>query len=505
MSRRPLQQTAAPTEIRPFPYLRGLTAQRVVELVALQIAPAVAAGAVARSRVDSDWEALLLFAGILGMGGLLRHSRIPLHLVPFSSGVLYLLAAPLGALTAIAVSRLDGYGGSDITAAQTVAPVLAAWLLTAAGAIVNRRFRREREVRVGVIGSHEFAAGLIAELHAVKVRGYRVVGCIDPENACSTSAVAGVPCLGSLTWVRSAILKNNIELLVLGPLAPVVNDPDRGEFPVSGGVSRLEVFERVADACLDLPVSMIDAGQFYEELFGHVPLGTTTSAWFQYLLHPRYRAAGSNSKRVLDVGLGLVATVISLPLLALGALLIKLTDRGPVLHRQKRIGAGGSEIEMVKLRTMRIDVDGPSWTEKDDGRVTLVGRFLRRTHIDELPQLWLVLKGGMSLVGPRPEQPQIVTDLESRFSYYDRRHLVKPGITGWAQVRCGYGGSHIGSAWKLCHDLYYLKHRSLVFDLLIMLETASALVLPEAVDHPDERFIVGADASAELPAELETV
>ena len=126
----------------------------------------------------------------------------------------------------------------------------------------------------------------------MKVRGYRVVGCIDPENACSTPAVAGVPCLGSLIWVRSAILKNGIELLVLGPLAPSSDDPDRGEFPVSGGVSRLEVFERVADACLDLPVSMIDAGQFYEELFGHVPLGTTTSAWFQYLLHPRYRAAG---------------------------------------------------------------------------------------------------------------------------------------------------------------------------------------------------------------------
>src|SRR5207237_5265061 len=94
------------------------------------------------------------------------------------------------------------------------------------------------------------------------------------------------------------------------------------------------------------------------------------------------------------------------------------------------------------------------------------------------------------LVGPRPEQPRLVEDLEGRFTYYDRRHLVKPGITGWAQVRCGYGGSHIGSAWKLCHDLYYLKRRSLLFDLLIMLETVSTVIFPEPINRPDERFIV---------------
>ena len=504
MSRRPLKKTATVSDTRIFPYLRGLSAQRVIELVALQLAPAVAAAAVASSRVDSGWETLLVFVSVVTMGGLLRQPRYPLHLVPFASAVLYLLAAPLGALAAIAVSRLDGYGSSEITASQMVAPVLAAWLVTAVGALVNRRFRREREVRIGVIGSHEFAAGLIAELEAVKVRGYRVVGCIDPEKACPTPDVAGVPCLGSLVWVRSAILKRGIELLVLGPVGSAVSDPESGEFPASG-VSRLDVFERVADACLDLPVSMIDAGQLYEELFGHVPLGTTTSAWFQYLLHPRYRAAGPTSKRMLDIGLGLLATVIALPLLAVGAVLIKLTDRGPILHRQKRIGAGGGEIELVKLRTMRIDVEGPSWTEEDDGRITLVGRVLRRTHIDELPQLWLVLKGEMSLVGPRPEQQAIVSDLEARFSHYDRRHLVKPGITGWAQVRCGYAGSHIGTAWKLCHDLYYLKHRSLVFDLLIMLETATALALPDVVDRPDERFIVAARANSELPASLETI
>ena len=143
------------------------------------------------------------------------------------------------------------------------------------------------------------------------------------------------------------------------------------------------------------------------------------------------------------------------------------------------------------------------WTGTDDERITPVGRILRRLHVDELPQLWLVLRGQMSLVGPRPEQPSLVSDLESHFSYYDRRHLVKPGITGWAQVRCGYSGSRIGSAWKLCHDLYYLKRRSALFDLLIMLETLSTVVFPEPIKRPDDRFIVAMRApEEELPAGL---
>jgi lipopolysaccharide/colanic/teichoic acid biosynthesis glycosyltransferase len=169
------------------------------------------------------------------------------------------------------------------------------------------------------------------------------------------------------------------------------------------------------------------------------------------------------------------------------------------------MGEGGREIKLVKLRTMRPDAEreGARWSGDEDDRVTKVGGLLRRLHIDELPQIWAVLKGEMSLVGPRPERPSIVSELETRFSYYDRRHLVKPGITGWAQVRCGYSGSHIGTAWKLCHDLYYLKRRSILFDLLIMLETLSTVVVPEPINRPDERFIVAVRAGEELPAAAE--
>ena len=489
---------------RSFPYLSGLSAQRTVELVALRIAPAIAGAGIAYTHLDSEWQGLLVLVSLLAVGAVLRSPQYPLHLIPFASATLYLLAAPLGAAVAVMISAWDGYTVSSVHPSDMVAPVLGAWLVTALGAWITHRFRRDREVRLAVIGSHEFTRGLQAELEAVGVRGYRVVGCIDPENPCNDDVVAGIRCLGTLDDLRNIVLDNGTELLVLGPLTASSSESLESRFQAPG-VSRLHVFERVADSCLDLPVSMIEAGQLYEELFGHVPLGTTTSAWFQYLLHPRYRAGSPLSKRLLDLGLGSIAGLLSLPILAVSAIAVKLTSRGPLLHKQIRMGEGGREIKLIKLRTMRPDAEreGARWSGSDDDRVTAIGRVLRRLHVDELPQIWAVLKGEMSLVGPRPERPEIVSELEARFSYYDRRHTVKPGITGWAQVRCGYSGSHIGTAWKLCHDLYYLKRRSILFDLLIMLETLSTVVVPEPINRPDERFIVAVRAGEELPAGVE--
>jgi lipopolysaccharide/colanic/teichoic acid biosynthesis glycosyltransferase len=142
-----------------------------------------------------------------------------------------------------------------------------------------------------------------------------------------------------------------------------------------------------------------------------------------------------------------------------------------------------------KLRTMRVGADATAqWAEPEDPRITRVGAFLRRTHLDELPQLVNVLRGEMSLVGPRPEQPEFVERLERALPFYQRRHLMRPGITGWAQIRCGYAGSDIGSAWKLCHDLYYAKHRSVGLDLLILGETLSTLVFEREPVVSEERL-----------------
>ncbi len=221
------------------------------------------------------------------------------------------------------------------------------------------------------------------------------------------------------------------------------------------------------------PVRMIDGNQLYEHVFGHVPIGTIDSAWFLFLMHPRFHASSKWTKRAFDLAVGSLSAILALPFIALGAIAIKIGDRGPIFYRQTRVGERGQEFEILKLRTMRSgsQEQGARWSGAGDSRVTAVGRVLRRLHVDELPQLFNVLRGEMTLVGPRPEQPQITADLEAIFPHYSRRLLVKPGVTGWAQVRCGYAGSELGTAWKLCHDLFYLKHRSLLIDILIILET----------------------------------
>ena len=204
-------------------------------------------------------------------------------------------------------------------------------------------------------------------------------------------------------------------------------------------------------------------------------------------------------KRVFDLVLGGLIAVVFLPLMAIAAVAIKLADGGPVLYRQRRLGECGEAFEILKLRTMRVDAerDGPQWSEADDDRVTRVGRLLRRTHLDELPQLWNVLRGEMTLVGPRPERPEMVAELERRFPHYTRRHLVKPGIAGWAALRCGYAGSELGTAWKLCHDLFYIKRRSVLADALILAETAVEVFRDahRALRAPDERFLIGEEPS----------
>jgi hypothetical protein len=380
-----------------FPHLTGLSAQRILELLALRLAPAATGGAITYTHLHSEWQTLLVFTCMLGTVTLLRSPRYPLHLIPFASAVLYVLAPPLGAMLAVLVSASDESLVDHLSAANMLPAVIGAWLVAALGAWIMHRFRVDREVRVAVIGSDEFAAGLEAELRAAGICGYRVIGHIDPRRSTERERDLAIPHLGSLPFLRGAILRYRIELLVMGPLNPAAEVPGEREASLQVGPSRLDVFETVADACLDLPVSVIEAGQFYERLLGHVPLGTTTAAWFQYLLHPDYRGGSPASKRALDLAAGSFAALIAAPIMAMAAIAIKLADGGPILYRQTRLGEGGQPIEVLKLRTM--DPDADSDPSPGEDRVTGVGRVLRRLHLNELPQIWQVLKGEMSLVG----------------------------------------------------------------------------------------------------------
>jgi exopolysaccharide biosynthesis polyprenyl glycosylphosphotransferase len=468
-----------------FPYLTALRAQRLLGVSAYRLAPAVVAGVMAGGHTGSAGRGVLMAVAILAASCLLERERYPIHLMPLARLLIRAATPVLGAGLALATFALAGHPES---ATALTVPVVGAWIVLALAGFTKSRFEASRQVRVAVIGSPGLARGLDEELGNAGVAAYAVVGWIEGEAPTVEPGGGGPRRLGSLEQVREVVRRHGIDLLVHSAGQP--GDPGDARH------SRLEIFERVAASCLDLPVRLIEANQLYEELIGHVPLGQSNAAWFQYLLHPRYRPGLPGSKRAFDLVMGSLMLVALSPLIALFALAVKLTDGGSVLYRQRRVGEGGREFQMIKLRSMRVaaEGDGARWAGAEDDRVTAVGRVMRRTHIDELPQLWNVLRGEMTLVGPRPERRELITELERQLVYYDRRHLVKPGIAGWAQARCGYGGSEEGTGWKLCHDLYYLKHRSVYFDLLVLLENVQVSLrsgVQFGVRAPQEQFILG--------------
>jgi exopolysaccharide biosynthesis polyprenyl glycosylphosphotransferase len=363
------------------------------------------------------------------------------------------------------------FGYSLVDQKTALAALLGAVGITLLAALLENRFQSDAPIRMAVIGPADFTAKLASELAEGQIRGYRVIGYLDDEASSEQEA----RWLGTLDDVRTAVTRDVIDLLVVAPTNP-----------------RLRVFEQTAKVCLDLPVRMMEATALYEEVLGHVPIGTINSAWFQFIMHPRYTPSSPLSKRILDLVVAGVLVTAALPVMLICALAVKLEDRGPVFYRQRRVGEEGREFEMVKFRTLRADADQLLASTSEDELITRVGRVLRALHLNELPQLVQVVKGDMSLVGPRPEPPALVEELSDLVPYYERRALVKPGLTGWAQVRCGYAGSHYGTAWKMCHDLYYIKHRSARLDMCILAQTFHALVESEGMSQlPAEDFILG--------------
>ena len=219
-----------------------------------------------------------------------------------------------------------------------------------------------------------------------------------------------------------------------------------------------------------------DLLSYYESEFKKVPLTELTPAWFLFE-HPAQhrRMISAGARRAIVVFAAALLLLASLPLIAVLMLAIRLTSPGPAIFRQPRVGKDGALFTLFKLRTMTVADDSASWATNQAHRVTTLGRVLRRYRLDELPQLWNVLRGELALVGPRPEQVPIVERLEQQIPFYAVRHTVRPGLTGWAQVNLGYSGSLEGTRAKLQRDLYYVKHRSLRLDLLILWLTLKAV------------------------------
>ena len=231
-----------------------------------------------------------------------------------------------------------------------------------------------------------------------------------------------------------------------------------------------------------LGVHVNDFSSFMERETGRVDLDTLNPSWLIFSDgFSSGRAISVVAKRVFDILASLILLAITFPVIALFAIAVKLESAGPAFFQQKRVGLYGQSFTITKLRSMCLDAekDGAKWAQKSDPRVTRIGKLIRKLRIDELPQIWTVLRGDMSFVGPRPEVPQFVTDLEGELPYYAERHMVKPGITGWAQINYPYGASIEDARHKLEYDLYYAKNYTPFLDLLILLQTLRVILWPE--------------------------
>ncbi|GIE46943.1 sugar transferase [Actinoplanes nipponensis] len=338
-----------------------------------------------------------------------------------------------------------------------VAVSVAALLLTRA----RLSGRRPASTRIVVVGDERTAATLREQLSRLPSRRYTVLGYID-DGSPRPGPHAGPARLGDHARLTDVVAAHAVDLLVVS----------------SETAYRLTCDELARDyLTMDVPVRRLAA--FVEEAFGLVAVNLIDSSWLQYVVPSTQRYAASVARRAFDIAVALLAAIPAVPVLLVCAVLIKL-DHGPVLYRQQRVGYRGTSFQILKMRSMRVaDGAAEQWSARDDPRVTAIGRLMRRTHIDELPQIINVLRGDMSIVGPRPEQPLLVRRLDARIPFYGLRHVVKPGITGWAQVRCGYAGSEAGSVLKASCDLYYVRHHSFGLDCLILFETLRTLVFDQ--------------------------
>ncbi len=314
--------------------------------------------------------------------------------------------------------------------------------------------------RVMILGTGRAARAVLEDVLRYVHSGYEVLGVIS-EGDRNREEIMDYPVLGVVSELPRLFREQPMDMII------VALDDQRGALPT--------------EELLDLKmagVRIVDNVSFHELFSGKITLESLRPSWFVFSDGFKVSRLRLFLKRGFDIVTATVGLAVAMPLILLFSALIKMTSRGPVLYKQERTGRVGRSFYLLKFRSMRSDAEagtGPVWAAQNDTRVTAVGKFIRRFRIDEIPQMWNVLKGEMSFVGPRPERPFFVKQLAGVVPYYNQRHVVKPGITGWAQVRYPYGASIEDAREKLQLDLYYIKHTNLGFDLKILLTTVKTL------------------------------
>ena len=314
------------------------------------------------------------------------------------------------------------------------------------------------EERVLIVGTGPIARMIAREIQARHDFGYRVVGFVSQQHEYDGDRAI----LGTAEEIPELVTRLHVDRIVVG-----ISDR-RGQLPTAELLAAKLSGTRVEDATTT-----------YERLAGKILVDNLKPSWLifsdGFVVSRRMRVL----KRAMDLVLASVAFVTALPLMLLTAIAVYLESDGPILYSQQRVGENGRLFTVYKFRSMRTDAEEPGtpvWASDDDERVTRVGRVIRKTRLDELPQLWNVIQGAMSFVGPRPERPYFVEQLATEIPFYQQRHSVKPGVTGWAQIKYRYGSSIEDATEKLRYDLYYIKHVSLALDLSILFDTVKVII-----------------------------
>ncbi len=343
--------------------------------------------------------------------------------------------------------------------------------------MINRLLRHIRTVRprhrILILGTGKEAEEIAKELRERPHLNFELAGVIDLDDDGGEQVLGGYRVVGAASEVLGVAKDLDVATVI------VADRDTRG---------KLDMTELLQ--CKTQNIRVVDGGAFYETITGRVRLNARASA---FVFGDGFFVSSQilSAKRVLDVAIAGVGLLLLSPLFALIAAAIRLDSRGPVFYRQERVGFRGREFRMWKFRSMRVDAEeeaSPLWAQPEDHRVTRVGWVLRRFSLDELPQLWNILKGEMSVVGPRPEREHFVRNLCELSPLYQYRTAVRPGLTGWAQIRAPYASSYENSLYKLSFDLFYIKNISIALDLAIIAGTFRVVFFgrpkgPEEFDH----------------------
>jgi len=318
--------------------------------------------------------------------------------------------------------------------------------------------------RLLLVGTSDSAVRLARELYdRRRDLGVEIVGFIDPDPTRVGAPVINPGVIGTIEDIPAIVRARAVDQVVVS-LADA-----RGKLPMD------KLLEMKIDG-----VRFAHLATVYEKYTGKIAVENLRPSWLIFSDGFRKGRAQDLVKRTLDIGFAGLGLLLALPIMVIVAIAVRVSSRGPAMYHQTRVGQYGRVFMLHKFRSMRVDAEkhtGAVWARSNDDRVTPVGGFLRRARLDELPQLWNVLRGDMSLVGPRPERPEFVSSLTREIPYYGQRHSVRPGVTGWAQVRYAYGASVQDALEKLQHDLFYIKNRTLALDLFIVAKTVKTVLM----------------------------